>query len=300
MQPPQQNPQGPEPKDASSSEQLLPAVTSGEASIPSTTAEQQLSKATQILVESSNRALRQSSEKLSLLESEMSELRTWLEGVSANLAAEREQRFAAEAELASVLASAKNAEPAVLLREAGERQLELVKRMEAAFNTVMSSTNQRPPAPDSTSEARRNEARRNVVVAFLSALAGAVIGGGVALLGLQIWWPSRQASHLSQPATAEQSSLKPFDAVTKLPPPARNDSLHLRCDQPCWLDVREIPGNRVLVSKNLKGKLSLQIGTGLDVFTARGDLLKIRINNGPETPFSKRLAGKRTFLPPKT
>jgi len=273
MQPPQQNPPGSEPQDAPLSGQ------------PLTAADQELSKATQVLVESSNRALRQSSEKLSLLEAELSELRTSLEGVSANLAAEREQRIVAEAQLAAHLA----------FREAGERQLELVKRMETAFNTGLSRTNQRPPAPAST-----HEGRRNVVSVFLSALGGAVLGAGVALLGLQIWWPSRQASHLSQPATAEQSSLKPVDAVTKLPPPARNDSLHLRCDQPCWLDVREIPGNRVLVSKNLKGKLSLQIGTGLDVFTARGDLLKIRINNGPETPFSKRLAGKRTFLPPKT
>ena len=295
MQPPQHNPSGPEPQDASLSEQPLPAATSGEASIPSTTAEQELSKATQILVESSNRALRQSSEKLSLLESEMSELRTWLEGVSANLAAEREQRFAAEAKLASVLASAKNAEPAALLREAGERQLELVKLMEAAFNTGLSRTNQPPPAPEST-----HPVRRIFLSVFLSALGGAVLGAGVAVLGLQSWWPRRQASPPALSATAQLSPLKPVDAGTKSPPPARNDTLHLRCDKPCWLDVREIPGNRVLVSKNLKGRLSLQIGTGLDVFTARGDLLKIRINNGPETPFSKRLAGKRTFLAPKT
>jgi hypothetical protein len=64
--------------------------------------------------------------------------------------------------------------------------------------------------------------------------------------------------------------------------------------------VRDLPSNRVLVSRNLKGRLSLQIGTGLDVFTARGDLLKIRINDGPETRFSKQLTGKRIFLPLKT
>jgi len=291
MQPPQHNPPGPEPQDAPLSEQPLPAATSDEVSIPLTPAEQELGKATQILVESSNRALRQSSEKLSLLQDEVSELRTCLEGVSANLAAEREQRIVAEAQLAAHLASARNNELAALLREAAERQLEQVKRMEG-FSTALSS-NQRPPAPEST-----YQARRNVVSAFLSALAGAVVGGGVAVLGMQMLWPSRQASHLAQPATAQHSPLKPVDAGTKPPSPVRKDTLHLRCDQSCWLDVRDIPSNRVLVSKNLKGKLSLQIGSGLDVFTARGDLLKIRINDGPESPFSKRLAGNRTFLPP--
>ena len=296
MQPPQQNPQGPEPKDASSSEQLLPAVTSGEASIPSTTAEQQLSKATQILVESSNRALRQSSEKLSLLEAELSELRTCLEGINANLAAERKQRIVAEAQLAAHLASARDAaEPAALLREAGERQLELVKRLETGFDTALSCTNQQQPA-----HTTYQPVRLIALSVFLPALVGAALGGGVALLGLQIWWPSRKVSHPAQPITAQLSPLKPVDAAPKPPPPVRKDTLHLRCDQPCWLDVRDIPSNRVLVSRNLKGRLSLQIGTGLDVFTARGDLLKIRINDGPETRFSKLLAGKRTFLPPQT
>jgi hypothetical protein len=244
MQPPQHNPSGPEPQGAPLSGQ------------PLTAAEQELSKATQVLVESSNLALRQSSEKRSLLEAELGELRTCLEGVSANLAAEREQRIVAEA------------------------QLELVKRMEAALST--------------------HEVRRIVVYVFLSALGGAVLGAGMALLWLQIWWPRRQANPPALPATAQLSSLKAVDAGTKSPPPTWNDTLNLRCDQLCWLDVRDIPGNRVLVSKNHKGRLSLQIGTGLDVFTARGDRLKIRTNNGPETSFSKPLAGKRTFLPPKT
>ena len=273
MQPPQHNPSGPEPQGAPLSGQ------------PLTAAEQELSKATQVLVESSNLALRQSSEKRSLLEAELGELRTCLEGVSANLAAEREQRIVAEAQLAAHLP----------FHEAGERQLELVKRMEAALSTGLSCTNQQPPALAST-----HEIRRFVVYVFLSALGGAVLGAGVALLWLQIWWPRRQASPPALPATAQLSSLKAVDAGTKSPPPARNDTLHLRCDQPCWLDVRDIPGSRVLLSKHHKGRLSLQIGTGLDVFTARGDRLKIRINNGPETSFSKPLAGKRTFLPPKT
>jgi hypothetical protein len=274
MQPPQHTPPGLEPQDlplAPLAGQPMPAATSGEASVPSTAAEQELSKATQVLVESSNRALRQSSEKLSLLEAQLSELRTSLEAVNTDLAAEREQRIVAEA------------------------QLELVKRLETGFDTALSCTNQQPPA-----HTIYQPVRLIALSVFLPALVGAALGGGVALLGLQILWPSRKASPPAQPATAQLSSLKPVDAGTKPPPPARKDTLHLRCDQPCWLDVRDIPSNRVLVSRNLKGRLSLQIGTGLDVFTARGYLLKIRINDGPETRFSKRLAGKRTFLPPKT
>ena len=298
MQPPQHTPPGLEPQDlplAPLAGQPMPAATSGEASVPSTAAEQELSKATQVLVESSNRALRQSSEKLSLLEAQLSELRTSLEAINTDLAAERKQRIVAEAQLAAHLASARDAEPAALLREAGERQLELVKRLETGFDTALSCTNQQPPA-----HTIYQPVRLIALSVFLPALVGAALGGGVALLGLQILWPSRKASPPAQPATAQLSSLKPVDAGTKPPPPARKDTLHLRCDQPCWLDVRDIPSNRVLVSRNLKGRLSLQIGTGLDVFTARGDLLKIRINDGPETRFSKRLAGKRTFLPPKT
>jgi len=260
MQPPQHNPPGLEPQDAPLAGQPMPAATSGEASNPLTAAEQELSKATQVLVESSNRALRQSSEKLSLLEAQLSELRTSLEAVNTDLAAEREQRIVAEA------------------------QLELVKRLETGLNTSLSSTKQIPAAHTSY-----QSARLIALSVLLPALLGAALGGGVALLVLQAWLPSRQ-----------DSPLKPVDAGTKPPPPARKDTLHLRCDQPCWLDVRDIPSNRVLVSRNLKGRLSLQIGTGLDVFTARGNLLKIRINDGPETRFSKQLTGKRIFLPPKT
>lgn len=301
QQPPQHKPSGPEPQDAPVTGPTLPSAPGGRASTVIPAAEQELSKATQVLVESSNRALRQSSEKLSLLEAELSELRTCLESVSANLTAEREQRIVAEAQLAAHLASARDRDPAELLREAGERQLDLVERMEMVLKAGLSSTQQQSLAPSSIQDtASTPDTGRHALSIFLPALSGAALGGGVALLGLQVWWPSRQVSPPAPPAAAQLSALKGGDAATQPAPAAQNDTLHLRCAQPCWLDVREVRSNRILISRNLKGSLSVPIGKGLDVFTARGDLLKIRINDGPETRFSSRVVGKRQFLPPRS
>lgn len=269
-------------------------------------AQQQLSNATQALVESSNRALQQSSQQLGLLEAELSDLRSRLESVSNDLASERQQRIAAEAQLEAQMVTVRKgapptvptvslseleatlARPADLLRQASERQLELVRSMESVMHSRQPASAQPLPNPIQS------------LALWLSTLGGGVIGGSVVLLGLRMFVPNPSLSGPGSPPNTGAENMptsQPQTRSASAAASAGNGTLHLRCDQPCWLDVRELPGNKPLVAKNLRGNLSLPIGTGLDVFTGRGDLLKVRINDGPETQFSTRIVGKREFLP---
>ncbi len=269
--------------------------------------QQQLSLATQALVECSNRALQQSSQKLSLLEAELSDLRSRLESVSNDLASERQQRIAAEAQLEAQMVAVRKAAPATvplseleatlarpadLLRQASERQLELVKSMESVMHS-------RQPVQSAPAQPLPNPFQS--LALWLSPLGGGVIGGSVVLLGLRMFASNPSLTGPGSPTIAGTEDMPTAQPQTRYASEAAstsNGTLYLRCDQPCWLDVHELPGNKPLVAKNLKGNLSLPIGTGLDVFTGRGDLLKVRINDGPETQFSTRMVGKREFLPP--
>jgi hypothetical protein len=81
--------------------------------------------------------------------------------------------------------------------------------------------------------------------------------------------------------------------------PARSTgTLHLRCAPSCWLDVRAMDFGNQVAHQMPKGDLSLPIGAGLGVFSGRADLLMVRLNHGPDQPFSTPgMVGRRRFLP---
>ena len=307
----QQQPEDQQPTDAEGSlQQALSILNAGDNSdAPSLFRE--FSNAAQELVQSSNNALRQSNQKLSLLEAEVSALRARLEAVSENLASEREQRIAAEAQLTAQLALSRNrstgdsgtamedlqsklVQSADILREAGERQLYVVKRLEASLQAGDPRMPSTRTIPGITQQ---------LLSGFLPALGGGVLGGGLVLLGMQVTGSGRQAGiplvrsttqvNGDQQKPATSSSALSQQSSSK----ATSDTLHISCIKPCWLDIREVDTKKILVYKNFSGNLSLPIGRGLDVFTGRGDLLKIKINEGPETTFSKQLVAERLILP---
>jgi hypothetical protein len=297
--------------DLSAQQDRQPAAGGSSAEVPS------FSEATQALVEMSNRALRQSSEKLNRLEEEMTELRAQLASVSANLVSERERRLAVEAEMASVVATAPAptpapapppppasipladlekllARPAEILQEVGERQKQLVESLEKSLRRSEAA----PLAPVGLAPVSSPPLQT-----FLPALVGGLLGGSLVVLALQPWKLGRELA--SQPAPGDPSRDRDVaagktNAAKGTGAPARPaGTLHLSCAQPCWLDVRAMDTGKQVVYKTLSGSLSLPIGAGLDVFSGRADVLKVRLNDGPEKPFStSTIVGRRRFLPP--
>jgi len=232
----------------------------------------QLRQATQELVESSNRALRQTSQTIAALEAERADLRSRLESVSQALSSERDQRLVAEARLAARLEESSTPPPVPdeLLVQVNERQRELLQRLEAT------ATPSRGPWPT-----------------VLAAFAGSVLGAVLMLTILPLLGIGRQTEKHRQ----TENQLIPSSESARTTPAKPRDTLQLRCEIPCWLEVREMKTGKVLFYKTLKGSTTLPIGAGLEVFSGRGDVMKIRINDGEEAPFSNRTVGKRTFMP---
>jgi hypothetical protein len=132
-------------------------------------------------------------------------------------------------------------------------------------------------------------------LALLPPLAAGMVGGGMVvtllpLLGTRL--PIAQAPSELDGSRPEQSS-------SAQPRPARaQQTLQLRCDQPCWLDVRTANSGKRVFYKLLNGTANLALGSGLDVFSGRADLVKMRVNDGQEQPFLPgRVVGSRVILP---
>lgn len=176
----------------------------------------------------------------------------------------------------------------------------LEARVQALTDTLTRERDHRI-ATEARLQAHVSMARRRppLLLITLSAMTGGLLGGVIAGLALQLGRPAAvrptelSTSSVTSPAPASEAQ-KPASAVS-----AGGDTLRLRCDQPCWIDVREMGSKRVLVSRNLRGTLTLPLNTGLDVFTGRGDLLMIQINNNPETRFSTGTVVRRLVLPPE-
>lgn len=208
------------------------------------------------LVESSNRALGQSSEKLAALELELADLRRQLQGIEHRLSSERDQRLMAEVLVAIT---------------------ELLRRQEALV-------------------ARGNGLGRTVA----AACCGSLLAGLLVLASLAWWDQHRQPQASSaQPRESSRTGTAPPATPRQPPPPPQTQpqTLQLRCAQPCWLEARDVKTGRRVYYNTLKGSTTLPIGSGLEVFSGRADVLKIRINDGPEQRFSTIMVGKRTFMP---
>ena len=142
-----------------------------------------------------------------------------------------------------------------------------------------------PAAPPDSALCRAAQA------ACAAALPPALVGHsarpwwyGRVLAGLD-WWDQHRQPQASRTGTAPPAT------------PQRPQTLQLRCAQPCWLEARDVKTGRRVYYNTLKGSTTLPIGSGLEVFSGRADVLKIRINAGPEQRFSTIMVGKRTFMP---
>lgn len=205
------------------------------------------------LVESSNRALGQSSEKLAALELDLADLRRQLQGMEHRLSSERDQRLMAESLVAIT---------------------ELLRRQE-------------------TLAARGNGLGRAVVAVW----CGSLLAGLLVLASLAWWGQHRQPQANPQPRATSRTGTAPPATPRQPQPQPQPQTLQLRCAQPCWLEARDLKTGRRVYYNTLKGSTTLPIGSGLEVFSGRADVLKIRINDGPEQRFSTIMVGKRTFMP---
>lgn len=258
----------------------------------------QLLLVTQELVESSNRALGQSNQKLVALETELADMQSRFEKVGGTLASERKMRMAAESQLAALLEISRGAEPAAAVEAITRADIqELLRRLDAA-----------PAAAKAPAKAGGASGLFGMLLAMV---AGGALGAALTLLTLPLWEAGRQTPKRLLPDTLNQpqsqlqaqktggsgSQLRPSSTAPPSTTAPARDILRLRCVQPCWLEVTELNSGKQLFFSMFKGSTSFPIGAGLEVFTGRGDQLKIRINDGQETPFSTRRVGKRTFLP---
>ena len=244
--------------------------------------DQAFREATQALAESSNRALRQFSEKLSRQDDELSNLRDQLQSVSQALAAERDQRIAAEAQLAAL------SQPLAQLQQLAEGQMQLLTLLDTMRrNGEGQPVAQSPSRPGPT----------RLLQAGLAALGGGLLAGALMTLALQPWqWAGRPGS-AEQPLAGTPAARSVADSGVATAGAPQRDTLHLRCQQPCWLEVKELRSNRKLVYKTIVGSISLPLANGLQVFTGRGDMLRVRINDGSEARFSANAVAQRYFFP---
>jgi hypothetical protein len=173
------------------------------------------------------------------------------------------------------------------------RQLELIQRMEALLENAEAKAIQ-PAQPTAA------PGWATVTRGLLPALGGGIVGGGL-LLALLPWLPGRQlpqTPNAQRPgAGAHESAPAPKGSPSSDQPQAQ-DTVTFRCDQPCWLDIREANNGQKVFSKLLKGTANFGLGAGLNVYSGRADLVKMRINKGAEEPFLPgRVVGSRVIRP---
>lgn len=179
-------------------------------------------------------------------------------------------------------------------------QMSRILAMEGQLQQLLqSSQEQAPPA-----------ARPSTIpgwLALLLSLVAGMVGGGLVMTLLL--WLSAPRPIAQAPGPREASRPEPSGAASSAAAPSRpagarsadaraQQTLQLRCDQPCWLDVRTANTGQQVYYKLLKGTVNLPLGSGLDVFSGRADLVKLRINDGPEQPFLPgRVVGGRVIAP---
>jgi hypothetical protein len=168
-------------------------------------------------------------------------------------------------------------------RRLESRQLALIERMEALLDKA-ERQGIRPAAAGGWPFQLRT---------LLPSLAAGILGGGL-VLAMQPW--------LGGPRQAAQSPGRPNPAqpAASPEPVQAQETLQLSCRQPCWLDIRTVDSGKRVYYSLLKGTANLAMGSGLDVFSGRADLVKVRINDGPEQPLlSGRVVGSRVIRPAK-
>lgn len=113
---------------------------------------------------------------------------------------------------------------------------------------------------------------------------------------------SQQPPAPAEPAAPAKPAAPAEPAMRQSQRPA---NLEIKCDRPCWLEIRS-QGNhtspeQLLFYGLLKGTRKVPFGRPLSVFSGRTDLVRLRVNNGPWQPFvtaTKSLVGERRLQPP--
>lgn len=216
---------------------------------------------------------------------EMDSLKHELEVTTAKLRQEHEQLLKAEAQLAAVqqepVGDATSARAIQELLRLETRQMELIERMELLLDKE-NGLGVRSAAANGWPFQLRS---------LLSSLAAGMLGGGM-VVGMLPWLGVQrqvaQSPGQLDPAPPAASPVQPQETV------------QFRCAEPCWLDIRTADSGKRVFSKLLKGTANIAVGTGLDVFSGRADLVKVRVNDGAEEPLlSGRVVGGRVIRPSK-
>jgi|688.fasta_scaffold409710_1 hypothetical protein len=132
---------------------------------------------------------------------------------------------------------------------------------------------------------------RGPIRTLLISLGGGIVGGGL-VLAMAPWFNAKgPMAELPGDSQVGESQVEAAQGP---------NTVQFRCDEPCWLDIREANSGKRVFYKLLKGTANFAVGSGLDVFSGRADLVKVRINNGAEEPLlSGRVVGSRVIRPSK-
>jgi hypothetical protein len=221
----------------------------------------------------------------------MASLKHALEFSTAKLLQEHERRLKAEAQLAALQPqSVGEPNTARALQEPMHletRQLELLERMELLLQKVEMRGAQ--PAPTSRWPVQLGK--------LLAPLAAGILGGGVVVAMLP--WLGSQRPAAQSPALVEPQP-RPAASAGQVKEEEEKETVQFRCAEPCWLDIRRADNGKRVFYKLLKGTANFAVGSGLDVFSGRADLVKVRINDGPEQPLLPgKVVGSRVIRPAK-
>jgi hypothetical protein len=210
---------------------------------------------------------------------------------TAKLLQEHERRLKAEAQLAALQPqSVGETNSARALAEhvhLETRQLELLERMELLLQKLEMLGGQ--PAATNSWPVQLGK--------LLAPLAAGILGGGVVVAMLP-WLgsprPAAQSPGLAEPQPRAAASAGQAEEEEE------KETLQFRCAEPCWLDIRRADNGKRVFYKLLKGTANFAVGSGLDVFSGRADLVKVRINDGPEQPLLPgKVVGSRVIRPAK-
>jgi hypothetical protein len=112
-------------------------------------------------------------------------------------------------------------------------------------------------------------------------------------------WLGSQRPAAQSPALVEPQP-RPAASAGQVKEEEEKETVQFRCAEPCWLDIRRADNGKRVFYKLLKGTANFAVGSGLDVFSGRADLVKVRINDGPEQPLLPgKVVGSRVIRPAK-
>lgn len=169
------------------------------------------------------------------------------------------------------------------------RQLNLMQSMDALLARVDGAETLRSAPPPA---GRLQSLTRTL----LTSLVGGILGGGL-VLAVGPWVSSQRPMGASGQREAGALEVSPGGESQGGASQAA-DSVQFRCAEPCWLDIREADSGEIVFFKLLKGTANFAVGRGLDVFSGRADLVKVRINAGPEEALLPgRIVGSRVIRP---